>query len=542
MAFLVVSLVLLLLLAGLFYAYITRNNRYFEGKPIPCLPFVPLFGSTRQLLLRQIASYDFMRSIYTRFDKVKVFGMFDLVTPVFVVRDPELIKQITVKDFDHFVNHRQIFGSNLDRDSISLFGKTLFALTDQPWRDMRATLSPAFTGSKMRQMFDQIVECSAEMVQHFRDGPAEVEQGGREMKDVFTRYTTNVIASCAFGLKVNSFRDPDNVFYTNGQRMIDFARFKVLVKVLAYRVFPWAMEKLEIDLFDRELNLFFAELVLETVKTRELQGIVRPDMIHLLLQAKKGMLKRQKEPEDQLVEGFATVQESDVGTTTGDPTRQGDRTLTQMELVAQCLIFFLAGFDTVANCLTFLAYELMLNRDVQDRLYEEILATEDTLDGKPLSYEALQHMRYMDMVVSESLRKWGPAPSTDRVCTRDYVVRDGDTEFTIDTGTVVFIPIAGIHNDPQYYPDPEKFDPERFSEENRDKIKAGTYLPFGIGPRNCIGSRFALMEVKAIVYHLLKEFTFERTPRTEVPVRLQKGFVALNSENGIYVHFEPRQK
>uniref|UniRef100_A0A182MYK0 Uncharacterized protein n=1 Tax=Anopheles dirus TaxID=7168 RepID=A0A182MYK0_9DIPT len=467
-----------------------------------------------------------------------VFGMFDLVTPVFVVRDPDLIKQITVKDFDHFVNHRQIFGSNLDRDSISLFGKTLFALSDQQWRDMRATLSPAFTGSKMRQMFDQIVECSSEMVEYFREQADSEPAEGREVKEVFTRYTTNVIATCAFGLKVNSFRDPNNVFYTNGQRMIDFARFKVLLKVLAYRVFPWMMEKLEIDLFDRELNLFFAEIVLETLKTRELQGIVRPDMIQLLLQAKKGMLRRQKEQEEHHVDGFATAQESEVGT--GDP--QAQRTLTQMELVAQCLIFFLAGFDTIANCLTFLAYELMLNRDVQDRLYEEIQSTEDTLDGKPLTYEALQHMKYMDMVVSESLRKWGPAPSTDRLCTRDYVVRDGDAEFTINKGTVVFIPIAGIHHDPQYYPDPEKFEPERFSEANRDNIKPGTYLPFGIGPRNCIGSRFALMEVKAIVYHLLKEFTFERTPRTEVPVRLQKGFVALNSENGIYVKFAPRQK
>uniref|UniRef100_A0A182S4Z3 Cytochrome P450 n=1 Tax=Anopheles funestus TaxID=62324 RepID=A0A182S4Z3_ANOFN len=536
MALLLLSPLLLLLLLGLFYAYITRNSQYFEGKPIPCLPAEPLFGSSRHLLLRKVSSYDFMRTIYNRFERLKVFGMFDLINPVFVVRDPDLIKQIAVKDFDHFVNHRPIFGSNLDRDSIALFGKTLFALSDQQWRDMRATLSPAFTGSKMRQMFQQVVECSSGMVQYYKK---QTDTNGQcyELKEVFSRYTTDVIASCAFGLKVDSFRDPTNSFYTNGQRMIDFARFKVLLKVLAYRLFPWIMEKLEVDLVDRELNLFFAEIVLETEKMRELQGIVRSDMIHLLMQAKKGILKRHKEQEESLAEGFATAQESDVGAVDS----QHYQTMTQIELVAQCLIFFLAGFDTVANCLTFLAYELTLNRDIQDRLYEEIVATDIDLQQKPLTYEAFQHMKYMDMVVSESLRKWSPAPSTDRICTRDYVVQnENGVEFTIDKGTVVFIPIVGLHYDPQYYPDPEKFDPERFSESNRDKIQPGTYLPFGIGPRNCIGSRFALMEVKAIIYQLLKEFTFERTPRTEVPVQLQKGFVALGSENGIYVNFKPR--
>uniref|UniRef100_A0A182PZA6 Uncharacterized protein n=1 Tax=Anopheles epiroticus TaxID=199890 RepID=A0A182PZA6_9DIPT len=536
MGLLLLSPLLLLLLLGLFYAYVTRNNRYFEGKPIPCLPFEPLFGSTRHLLLRKVASHDFMRSIYDRFKEVKVFGMFDLINPVFVVRDPELIKQITVKDFDHFVNHRPIFGSNLDRDSIALFGKTLFALSDQQWRDMRATLSPAFTGSKMRLMFDQIVQCSAGVVEYYREKVNQSDEE-HEMKDVFSRYTADVIASCAFGLQVDSYREPTNAFYINGKRMIDFTRIQTLLKAISYRVFPWLMEKLEIDLFDREASLFFAKIVLETEKTRETSGIVRPDMIHLLMQAKKGLLKRQKERDESHVEGFATAQESEVGMSSA----QANEPLTQMELVAQCLIFFLAGFDTVANCLTFLAYELTINRDVQDQLYEEICATEDALQGKPISYEALQHMKYMDMVVSESLRKWSPAPSTDRICTRDYVVRlENGVEFTIDKGAIVFLPIAGIHYDPQYFPNPEKFDPERFSERNREKIIPGTYVPFGIGPRNCIGSRFALMEVKAIVYQLLKEFSFEQTSRTEVPIRLQKGFVALNSENGVHVKFTPR--
>ncbi|XP_052871143.1 cytochrome P450 9b2-like [Anopheles cruzii] len=147
-------------------------------------------------------------------------------------------------------------------------------------------------------------------------------------------------------------------------------------------------------------------------------------------------------------------------------------------------------------------------------------------------------MKYMDMVASESLRKWSSAPFVDRLCTRDYVLATGDdgAEVTIDKGTVVFIPISGIHHDPRYYSDLE-----RFGESARDNITPGTYLPFGIGPRNCIGSRFALMELKAIVYHLLLEFSFERCPETQVLPQLAKGFMGLRLEKGIQIEFRPRR-
>ncbi|KFB49803.1 AGAP012296-PA-like protein [Anopheles sinensis] len=539
MVFLLLISALVLLLAYAFYGYVTKNNKYFEGKPIPCLPIEPLFGSTRQLLTRKISSHDFMRQVYDQFSNVKIFGLFDLVTPVFLVRDPELIKRIAVKDFDHFVNHRRIFGSNLDPDSVALFAKTLFALTDQQWRDMRATLSPAFTGSKMRQMFELIGDCSAQMVEFYRERAVTASSKlplVYDVKEVFSRFGTDVIATCAFGLKVDSFRDPNNSFYINGKKMVHFERFSVLLKVLFHRVFPWLMEKLQIDLFDREQNRFFIETIRETLRAREAQGIVRPDMVHLLMQARKGTLKHHKQQEEPAIEGFATVQESDVG----KAELKDRRPMSEMELVAQCLIFFLAGFDTVSNCLTFLAYELALNPDVQERLHAEILAAQASLQGKPLSYDVLQRMKYMDMVVSELLRKWPPGPSTDRICTRDYVVNVDGMEFTIDNGTSIFIPISGLHHDPQYYPEPEKFDPERFSEENKHRINLDAYLPFGVGPRNCIGSRFALMEVKAVIYHLLLVFSLERVEQTEVPVRLKKGFVALTTENGVHLGFKLR--
>jgi cytochrome P450 family 9 len=137
--------------------------------------------------------------------------------------------------------------------------------------------------------------------------------------------------------------------------------------------------------------------------------------------------------------------------------------------------------------LSFVAYELALNPDIQKRLYEEVVDVNRQLNGGPLTYDALQKMSYMDMVISEGLRKWPPAVVTDRVSTRNCTLQVDDKTIKLEKGVNFWIPIYPIHHDAKYYPNPEKFDPERFSDENKHNIVPYSYLPFGIGPRNCIG-------------------------------------------------------
>lgn len=86
----------------------------------------------------------------------------------------------------------------------------------------------------------------------------------------------------------------------------------------------------------------------------------------------------------------------------------------------------------------------------------------------------------------------------------------------------MYLPTYAIQNDPKYFENPEKFDPERFSDENKDKIQPCTFFPFGVGPRNCIGSRFALMECKAIFFDILSAFRIEVSEKTETKIKLKK--------------------
>lgn len=163
------------------------------------------------------------------------------------------------------------------------------------------------------------------------------------------------------------------------------------------------MKLLGITLLDKNINEFFKEATLDTMKIREQKGIVRQDMINLLMQAQKGQLGHNNNAEEKTVEGFATVEESQVGKS------EVKRTWSDNELAAQCLIFFFAGFDTVATTMSFMAYELVCNPEVQQKLYEEIQEMENKLDGKKITYEQIQGLKYLDQTISETLRKWPAA-------------------------------------------------------------------------------------------------------------------------------------
>ncbi|XP_055530200.1 probable cytochrome P450 9f2 [Wyeomyia smithii] len=522
----------------LLFHYVSKKYQYFLSKPIPCVKPTFFFGSTGPMMFRRRDVTSHIRMLYNLFPDFKVVGFYDFMKPIFMLRDPEVIKKIAVKDFDYFIDHTPTMTSgSLDEQTKneSLFGNSLFALRGQKWRDMRATLSPAFTGSKMRHMFELVAQCAQSMNNFFT---AETKAGKKleyEMKDIFSRFGNDVIATVAFGIQVDSLKDRDNEFYLKGKQMINFQSLMVLVKFLMLRSMPRLMQKLGIDFLDSNLTQYFKSMITDNMKQREAHGIVRNDMIHMLMEVRKGALKHSKDEHDQKDAGFATVEESNVGKASHS------RVWTENELIAQCFLFFLAGFDTVSTGMTFLTYELTINPDIQARLHEEITQTEQSLNGKPLCYEVLQKMPYMDMVVSEALRMWPPAVVSDRFCVKDYVYDDGaGTRFVIEKNQTIWIPTIAIHADPKYYPNPGKFDPERFNEQNRSKIDAGAYLPFGVGPRNCIGSRLALMEVKLILYYLLKDFSLEPTEKTQIPLQMSKNFFALQAEKGVWLEIKPR--
>lgn len=205
------------------------------------------------------------------------------------------------------------------------------------------------------------------------------------------------------------------------------------------------------------------------------------------------------------------------------------------------MTFFLAGFLGMVLQLSFASHELAVNQDVQEKLYKECKDVHEKLQGKPITYEVLQKMKYLDKVVSEVLRRYTLAPMLDRMVTKPYSITNSDgTKIQLNVGDAIWIPTQGFHMDSQFFPNPLKFDPERFNDENKSKEMAAAYMPFGIGPRNCIGSRFALMQAKGALYQLMLNFHLDRCDQTEVPLKMKKGSGSVEAANGFWINMELR--
>ncbi|XP_071571194.1 cytochrome P450 9e2-like [Temnothorax nylanderi] len=479
---------------------------YWTNKGAPYLPDSSLITGWKMIMGR-ISIADYFQYTYNYYPDAKYVGLMEFGKPGVLVRDPELIKDIMVKEFESFPDHRSFIDASVE----PLFGKNILSLRGDRWREMRNTLSPSFTASKMKFMFDLISECSHNVVNYLVDNPEVCHV--IETKEVFRRYTNDVIATTAFGISVNSMKDPDNEFYMRGIEISKFSSgLLAIAKFMLFRACPRLAKSIGLSFFPPATSQFFKKIVEETIRTREEQGIVRPDMIHLLMQAR-------------------------------DKEGAGLHKMTLDDIVSQAAMFFFAGFDTSSTLMCFAVHELTVNQGIQDRLREEVQQHLAEGNGK-ISYESLSKMSYMDTVISETLRKYPPTILTDRLCAKRYELppsRPGCKNVIVEPNDVLMFPIHGLHHDPEYFPNPDKFNPERFSEENKDKILPYTYLPFGHGPRKCIGNRFVLMEAKILIAHLLQKFTLKTTEKTVEPIIYNKKEFSLQPVGGFWISLEKRE-
>ncbi|KAL1505695.1 hypothetical protein ABEB36_005200 [Hypothenemus hampei] len=435
--------------------------------------------------------------------KSAYLGIYDFSVPTLCITDPEIIKKIMVKDFDSFVDHSI---ASIDPEIDPVWGSTLLTSTGKHWKTLRTVLSPFFTSSKLKEMFNLVLEQSQNFVKVISE-----REGEMDIREIISRFTNDVIASTAFGANVNSLKEPNNEFYKKGLHFTNFQTMSILVRLLLLRFFPALSKKMGLSVIDNETSVFFDTVIKDTIKERQERGFKRLDMINTFLEV---LQEQQNNPEKFL------------------------KPVTELDLLANALIFYFGGFESVASTLSFGMYELALNKDIQENLRREI--QEVTAKHSTITLDVVQSMTYMDMVVSEILRKWPPFLSTDRRLTKPYTLETNDKSnplIHLGYENRIFVPIYGLHHDPDYFPNPEKFDPERFSESNKASINAYTYMPFGIGPRSCIGLRFALMEVKALLFNVLLNFEIELAPRTHVPAKIQTSLFQYSMEGGIWLKF-----
>ncbi|XP_047110210.1 probable cytochrome P450 6a13 isoform X1 [Schistocerca piceifrons] len=485
---------------------------YWERRGVPSLETQSIFGNCKDILLNRKHFGEGLLELYRRLDPHPYGGIFISLRPMLVVRDPELIKSCLLKDFGHF-QHR---GLKVDEEHDPLSAH-LFNLGGPRWRALRTKLTPTFTSGKMKLMFPLMEACAREMVAALQ--PLADRGEVVEMKEWNARFTTDVIGTCAFGIQCNSLRDPDSEFRRMGRGL-----FTSPIRNLFNLVLVRIGYLLRIKFLSPEHERFFMGAVRETVDYRKKNGVVRNDFVNLLLQLQQ---KGQVDPDHDSPDKGKEVSHSP----------DTDFTLTDELLAAQCLVFFVAGFETSSTTMSFCIHELAVNPHIQDRLRDEVDSVLSKHGGQ-VTYEAVHEMSYLDMVVAETLRKYPPLTELDRICTVAYTIPGSNVK--IEEGTKLIIPVYAIHHDPKYYPDPEKFDPERFTEEQKASRHHFVYLPFGEGPRICIGMRFGLIQTKLGIASLVSKFIFSATSKTPAKLQMDPKATVASAVGGINVRITAR--
>ncbi|XP_054165716.1 cytochrome P450 3A2-like [Oppia nitens] len=427
------------------------------------------------------------------------------------IADPELIKQILVKDFHRFRNRRDVRIS--EQSSREPMMNHMFSARDDTWKRLRAIASPTFTSGRLRKLFGLIGECCDDFVDHL-DGLAERREP-IDAKKVMGHLTMDVIGRCAFATKPNTYTDPDDQFTRSANSLFYIPLWRIVLLIvlpakLMSQPFFWR----------RLLRLggvdFFINLSRKLMAHRRQTNTKYNDFLQLLMDAEHNNNDSVEHREASDANEAHHVNEGDdeLRANREALSNVSAKRLTEDEILGQCFLFFIAGYETSATTLSYCMYELALNPEFQERLFEEINCAVGK-NGK-IDYELLSSLPFLDSLISETLRKYPPALRLEREAQENIDL--GDTGIQLEKGALCEIPIYAIHHDPEYYPEPDRFNPDRFMPENRHLLRPYTYLPFGVGPRNCIGMRFALLEGKLALAKLSQRFRFKRVPETDVPV------------------------
>merc|ERR1719500_2118520 len=305
------------------------------------------------------------------------------------------------------------------------------------------------------------------------------ETGEHELKDVTGKFSLDALASCAFGIDFNSFGgEKSSAFVEHASELFkqDIWSFVAIFKFLPGM--PWLFQMLNINVQRPKTTKFFRDIVTDTLKTRAASGERRNDMIDMMVDAMKqiAMDKEQKEQDMKF-------------------THKQRRKLTEQDIISNLIVLLIVGYDTTGMTLAAILWALSENQDVQEKLRREVDDAWELGGGVFPDYSSIQALPYLEMVVMETLRLYGPAALTMRACNEDY--RLPGTDFTVRRNDMLLFPSAVFHRDPRHWSHPDTFNPDQWTAEERSKRSPHAFQAFGQGPRACLGMRFALLELKA---------------------------------------------
>ncbi|XP_018393741.1 PREDICTED: cytochrome P450 4C1-like [Cyphomyrmex costatus] len=370
------------------------------------------------------------------------------------------------------------------------FGTGLVTSKGEKWHSHRKILTPTFHFDILKQFVNILIEAAEDMTNSLKNTEETVVN---DLVSFISKHTLSIICETAMGISLKNLGAFREQYQEANHQMSE---------LLTYRFFrPWL-----------HFNWIFSLTPQGRQQTKVLK--ILHGFAERIIAERKLYHERTN---GQYLEGFG----NDISADKDDAERTGTRRkqlamldlliaasrdgfMTDLDIREQVDTFIFAGHDTTAKGVCFTLMLLAEHKNVQDRIRNEI-NTAMRENKEKFTMELLQQLPYLERCIKEALRLYPSAPILSRTSGEDIKLQT----YLVPTGTVLGINIFGVHRDPKFWPNPNTFDPDRFLPENARNRHPYSYIPFSAGPRNCIGQRFAMLELKAMIASLIHNFYLE---------------------------------
>lgn len=486
---------------SLLVLYSINVHTYWKRRGIPTAKgWVPLLGHILPLLTCKLSFGQLCQKMYEAGKGYSMIGFYKTTSPVLLVREPRLIKIVLQSNFSSFHDN----GLKIEPELNPLAAKNPFFNVGEAWATARKRLTYAFSGVRLKMLFAAVNGVCKKFADYLEKQLKSRDKYEVELKSLFSRFTGEVVGNAGVSIEGFCFEDAPHPGSLDeiGKLMLEPITKNGILTTLVFFV-PTLNKLFKIPMVPEKVNTFIRQVVAENLEVRRKLPTPMNDFLQVMINLEK---------------------------------TEGDETLNEENLAADVFSFFIDGYETSSVTLSFIGYHLAEHSDVQEKLREEIVSIVAKYDGA-LTLDALKEMTYMDQVINESQRRYPAGAFLIKVCTEEFELRGSDGLCCrVKPGTEVIISISGLHVDPDYWTDPEVFDPDRFSDDRKQSIEKMTFLPFSEGPRMCAGMRMALLQIKACLATLLRNYKLELSPKMQLPLRLSPLYFLSLPIGGVWVY------
>ncbi|XP_020289256.1 cytochrome P450 4C1-like [Pseudomyrmex gracilis] len=369
------------------------------------------------------------------------------------------------------------------------FGNGLLTSGGSKWHTRRKIITPAFHFHILKRFVDIFIKESNHMITTLKHTRKPVV---KEILPLITNHTLNIICETALGISIKNSTEAQNVCH-------DVHQMCEIVTYRFHRIWlhnEWITSLLPIGKRQKKL--------LTRCKSFTQKIITERKQYH---ERTNGRYLKNIESDK-----FAQVNDTEDSENTNKRlalldlliAMSQENNLTDSDIMEEVNTFISTGYDTSTSAIYFALIMLAKHKDIQDRVRLEVTNMFKE-NGDKVTMSSLQNLSYLDRCIKETLRLYPSAPIIMRLTTEDVKLHS----YTVPSGTNILLNIYAMHRDPKFWPNPELFDPDRFLPEKSKNYHPFSYLPFSAGPRNCIGQRFALLEIKATLAFLIHNFYLE---------------------------------